>query len=97
MPIRRNPVVRAGAILRKGGVHLTSKSGRRQRCKRALCNELSDWYIERGDSEQQADSGGPADLQHEAVDRQKFFPVKSRPGTDGYAKASSDKSYIFIQ
>ena len=46
MPTRRNPVVRAGAILRKGGVHRQSASGHRHQGKRKLVDEIADWYEE---------------------------------------------------
>lgn len=46
MPTRRNPVVRAGAILRKGGVHRQSASGHRHQGKRKLVDEIDDWYEE---------------------------------------------------
>lgn len=46
MPKRRNPVVRAGAILRKGGVHRQSTSGHRHQGKRQLDHEIDDWYTD---------------------------------------------------
>lgn len=46
MPLPRNPVVRAGAILRKGGVHRQSASGHRHQGRRALEDELDDWYAD---------------------------------------------------
>ena len=51
MPTRRNPVVRAGAILRKGGVHRQSASGHRHQGKRSLCDELDDWFAEEQDAD----------------------------------------------
>ena len=44
MPLPRNPVVRTGAILRKGGVHTQSASGLRHQSKRSLDNEIDDWF-----------------------------------------------------
>lgn len=44
MPTRRNPVVRAGALLRKGGVHRQSASGHRHQGKRKLVDEIDNWY-----------------------------------------------------
>jgi len=44
MPIPRNPVVRAGALLRKGGVHKQSASGHRHQGKRQLDDEIDDWF-----------------------------------------------------
>lgn len=44
MPLPRNPVVRAGAILRKGGAHTKSVSGQRHRRKQDLLDEIDDWY-----------------------------------------------------
>lgn len=51
MPTRRNPVVRAGAILRKGGVHRQSASGHRHQGKRSLCDELDEWYADEQDAD----------------------------------------------
>lgn len=44
MPERRNPVVRAGAILRKGGAHTKSVSGQRHRQKLRVDDAIDDWY-----------------------------------------------------
>ena len=52
MPVRRNPVVRAGAILRKGGAHVKSVSGQRHRGKLQLRDELDEWFYESDDTEQ---------------------------------------------
>lgn len=46
MPERRNPVVRAGAILRKGGAHTKSVSGRRQADRLSVDDAIDDWYEE---------------------------------------------------
>jgi len=43
MPKRRNPVVRDGSLLRKGGVHTKSQSGNRQRLKRQISSEIDEW------------------------------------------------------
>jgi len=51
MPVRRNPVVRAGALLRKGGVHTTSATGKRQRSKLDLNNEIEEWLDDTNDDE----------------------------------------------
>ncbi len=44
MSKRRNPVVRFGALLRKGGAHTESVSGKRHRSKRQLDDEIDDYY-----------------------------------------------------
>lgn len=46
MPERRNPVVRAGALLRKGGVHTRSVSGQRQANRLSVDNAIDEWYEE---------------------------------------------------
>ncbi|OED39352.1 hypothetical protein AB833_15575 [Chromatiales bacterium (ex Bugula neritina AB1)] len=47
MPLPRNPVIRTGAILRKGGAHTKSVSGQRQLGKRGLLDEIDDWFDDR--------------------------------------------------
>jgi len=59
MPTRRNPVVRAGAILRKGGVHRQSASGHRHQGKRALDDELDEWFVVDGLAEGSAELCSP--------------------------------------
>lgn len=49
MPLPRNPVIRAGAILRKGGAHTKSASGQRHRGKLSLRDEIDDWFDEADD------------------------------------------------
>lgn len=44
MPERRNPVVRAGAILRKGGAHTKSVSGQRHRQRLRVDDAIDEWY-----------------------------------------------------
>ena len=44
MPPERNPVVRHGAILRKGGAHTKSVSGARHQSKRQLDDEIDEYY-----------------------------------------------------
>ena len=44
MPDRRNPVVRCGTILRKGGAHTNSVSGQRHQSKRQLDDEIDDYF-----------------------------------------------------
>jgi len=46
----RNLVVRHGAILRKGGVHTESVSGKRHQSKRALDDEIDDYFEMRNES-----------------------------------------------
>jgi len=50
MPKRRNPVVRYGEILRKGGVHTSNSSNNRRRLKRQLEDEMGDWEEDRQES-----------------------------------------------
>ena len=47
MPTRRNPVVRYGALLRKGGAHTKSVSGKRHQSRRQLDDEIYDYYQQR--------------------------------------------------
>ena len=44
MPPERNPVVRHGAILRKGGAHTKSVSGIRHQSKRQLDEEIDEYF-----------------------------------------------------
>ena len=46
MPTQRNPVVRHGAILRKGGAHTKSVSANRHQSKRQLDDEIDDYFDE---------------------------------------------------
>ena len=43
----RNPVVRYGTILRKGGAHTKSVSGTRHRSKRQLDEEIDEYFDNR--------------------------------------------------
>lgn len=56
MPERRNPVVRAGAILRKGGVHTKSVTGQRHRQKLRVDDAIDEWYDTIVDEPAQDDS-----------------------------------------
>ena len=47
MPTRRNPVVRYGALLRKGGAHTKSVSGERHQSRRQLDDEIDDYFNQR--------------------------------------------------
>lgn len=47
MSTRRNPVVRYGALLRKGGVHTQSVSGKRHQSKRQLDDEIDEYFNQR--------------------------------------------------
>ncbi len=63
MPLPRNPVIRAGAILRKGGAHVKSVSGTRHRGKLDLRDEIDEWFEESDDSDltthqRKAEGGG---------------------------------------
>lgn len=49
MPTRRNPVVRYGALLRKGGAHTESVSGARHQSKRQLDDEIDDYFNQHRD------------------------------------------------
>ena len=46
MPNERNPVVRSGTILRKGGAHTQSVSGQRHQSKRQLDDEIDEYFNE---------------------------------------------------
>ena len=46
MPNERNPVVRSGTILRKGGAHTQSVSGQRHQSKRQLYDEIDEYFNE---------------------------------------------------
>jgi len=83
MPTRRNPVVRAGALLRKGGVHRQSASGHRHQGKRALDDEIDDWF------EGECDAVESADVQDRCCERVESASgkkhLKRRKGWDGSA------------
>lgn len=49
MPERRNPVVRSAAILRKGGAHVKSVSGQRQRTRLAVEDALDEWQMQQAE------------------------------------------------
>ena len=51
MPLPRNPVIRAGALLRKGGAHVKSVSGKRHRGKLDLRDEIDEWFEDSDDSD----------------------------------------------
>ena len=44
MVTRRNPVVRHSTLLRKGGAHTESVSGKRHQSKRQLDDEIDEYY-----------------------------------------------------
>ena len=56
MPTRRNPVVRHGALLRKGGAHTESVSGKRHQSKRQLDDEIDDYYDQQALSERKSEN-----------------------------------------
>lgn len=51
MPTQRNPVVRHGAILRKGGAHTKSVSAGRHQSKRQLDDEIDEYFDENESSQ----------------------------------------------
>jgi len=57
MPTRRNPVVRHGALLRKGGAHTKTVSGQRHRSKRQLDDEIDDYLQHREKSQNTPETG----------------------------------------
>jgi len=79
MPIPRNPVVRAGAILRKGGVHTKSASGLRHQSKRVLDNEIDEWFnTDAADADSHLVSGEPTEQSTECV-KEKEDGVDNHP------------------
>jgi len=56
MATTRNPVVRYGALLRKGGAHTKSVSGQRHQSKQSLDDEIDEYFNERTRSEKQPES-----------------------------------------
>jgi len=69
MPTRRNPVVRAGAILRKGGVHRQSASGHRHQGKRSVEDELDDWFVDEAADDDLDDMCSPVGESVDCSDR----------------------------
>lgn len=69
MPERRNPVVRSGAILRKGGVHTDSVSGQRQRQKLRVDDAIDEWYDDFNDNTDATPGGTDTEFQLAADDR----------------------------
>lgn len=67
MPTRRNPVVRYGALLRKGGAHTKSVSGERHQSRRQLDDEIDDYYQQRVNSprktKKERDDSAPSAIQ----------------------------------
>lgn len=57
MPTRRNPLVRYGALLRKGGAHTKTVSGQRHRSKRQLDDEIDDYLQQREKSQTTPETG----------------------------------------
>jgi len=47
MPTRRNPVVRHGALLRKGGAHTKTVSGQRHQSRLELEDEIDEYFLHR--------------------------------------------------
>lgn len=90
MPERRNPVVRTGAILRKGGVHTKSVSGQRHRQKLRVDDAIDEWYE---DIDDLADSALLMDA--EIKDRDKRHVNKQR-GKNGRKKGQSGTAPSFI-
>ena len=86
MPTRRNPVVRAGAILRKGGVHRQSASGHRHQSKRALDDELDEWFVDGDLAEESAELCSPVDESADSSDRSRR--CRQRRGWNGSAPGS---------
>lgn len=59
MAKRRNPVVRHATILRKGGVHMPSSTGKRRRHKQELNDEVEQYLKQKTTSEKGAESDCP--------------------------------------
>jgi hypothetical protein len=83
MPLPRNPVVRAGAILRKGGVHRQSASGHRHQSRRSLEDELNDWYAEQHES-----------VDEQLTDEQGSDATKSRQTNRGRSSAPDGLAWL---
>lgn len=58
MPTGRNPVIRHGMILRKGGVHTTSVSGERHRSRRQLDDEIDEYFEDKAFSDNRSNQRG---------------------------------------
>jgi len=54
----RNPVVRYGTILRKGGAHTKSVSGTRHRSKRQLDDEIDEYFNDSRSRKEHAKGNG---------------------------------------
>lgn len=74
MPTRRNPVARYGALLRKGGVHTESVSGKRHQSKRQLDDEIDEYLNQREKAKRKTGKG-----RNDSAPSSKFhfrFPVQ---------------------
>jgi len=57
MPTRRNPVVRHGALLRKGGAHTKTVSGQRHQSRLQLEDEIEEYFLHQEKPQSKPDSG----------------------------------------
>lgn len=59
MAKRRNPVVRHATIMRKGGVHLPSNTGKRRRHKQVINEEVEQYFDHKTADKKGAESDCP--------------------------------------
>ena len=77
MPTRRNPVVRHGALLRKGGAHTKTVSGQRHQSRLQLEDEIDDYFLHQEKSTSKPDSGSDKKRDTGQNDTAPFFCLLS--------------------
>jgi len=83
MPERRNPVVRTGAILRKGGVHTKSVSGQRHRQRIRIDDAIDEWFEDTRDIED-----SPADTRAQHLEKREADRHQNGKHAKGQPKAA---------
>ena len=73
MPTRRNPVVRHGALLRKGGAHTKTVSGQRHQSRLQLEDEINDYFLHREKPHSKPDNGSGKKREAGQKDTAPFF------------------------
>jgi len=73
MPTRRNPVVRQGALLRKGGAHTKTVSGQRHQSRLDLEDEIDDYFLNQENPNSESDTGSDKKRETGQNDTAPFF------------------------
>jgi len=73
MPTRRNPVVRHGALLRKGGAHTKTVSGQRHQSRLELEDEIDEYFLHRENPHSKPDTNSGKKRESGQNDTAPFF------------------------